>query len=212
MTLRSSRPQRFRDQSIQISFTNNFEDWVTNDAIPQPKKVPETPVDEANAVTCVDHKQTILHGGENCLRPDCAFRDLVIELLLEVGYRFQRESDASRCAAAVNKKRPRPLAARDLPNHVFDPAPGRDPSAPNGISERDGQATNRPKQKPLHRWLIFPEAISKSANRLNGTTSFAKLFAQTPHVGIDRSRVDDAFVTPNVIQQSVPRLDAAAAL
>ena len=54
------------------------------------------------------------------------------------GYRFQRESDASRCPAAINKKRPRPLAARDLPNHVFDPAPGRDPSAPNGISERDG--------------------------------------------------------------------------
>jgi hypothetical protein len=153
-----------------------------------------------------------LHGGENRLRSDRAFCDLVIELSLEIEYLFEREPDAARLAAAINKKRPRLLAARDLPNHVFDPAPRRDPSSPNGVAEGDGRSANRAKEKPLHRRLIFPEAISKSADRLNGATRFAKFFAQTPHMGIDGSRVDNTFVTPNVVQQSVPRLDAAAAL
>lgn len=48
--------------------------------------------------------------------------------------------------------------------------------------------------------LFFPEPIPKAAHRFNDVTRFAKLFAQPTHVCVDRAGVDNAFVTPDVVE------------
>src|SRR4029453_14532935 len=41
---------------------------------------------------------------------------------------------------------------------------------------------------------------------------FAKFFPQAAHVRIDGARIDDTFVAPDIVEQTIARLDAPASL
>src|SRR5262245_24971445 len=47
--------------------------------------------------------------------------------------------------------------------------------------------------------LLFAEPIAETAHGFNRRASFAELFAQATHVRVDRARVDNAFITPDVV-------------
>src|SRR5439155_3041406 len=60
--------------------------------------------------------------------------------------------------------------------------------------------------------VIFPQPITEAADSFNRVTGFAEFFAQAAHMRIHSARVDDAFVTPNLVKQPVAVLHAASAL
>src|SRR6202022_1964043 len=60
--------------------------------------------------------------------------------------------------------------------------------------------------------LFLAQPVTETADRFNNVSGFSELFAQAPHVGIDSSGVDHAFVAPNLVEQTVALLDAATPL
>src|SRR5436853_6314845 len=65
---------------------------------------------------------------------------------------------------------------------------------------------------PKNTASFLAQAITKSAHALNDVPRFSKLLAKTANVSIDRSSVDYAFVTPHLVEQTIPLLHAAALL
>src|SRR5205814_2452106 len=58
----------------------------------------------------------------------------------------------------------------------------------------------------------FAKTITESAHGFDPVAGFAELFAQSPNVGVHRTRVDHTFISPNFVEQSIALLDAAAPL
>src|SRR5207247_6077255 len=59
---------------------------------------------------------------------------------------------------------------------------------------------------------MLPQAITEPATAFHYISGLAEFFSQPPHMRINRARVDDAFVAPHVVEQTVACLDAAASL
>src|SRR5260370_39925120 len=59
---------------------------------------------------------------------------------------------------------------------------------------------------------MLPQAITKSAHAFYYISGLADFFSQPPYMRINRARVDDAFVAPDVVEQTVACLAAAASL
>src|SRR5688572_12600905 len=63
-----------------------------------------------------------------------------------------------------------------------------------------------------HRLLDLDNSITKSPNGFDAVRRFPQFLTEPSNVGIDGARVDDAFVTPDLIEERVAALDAAASL
>src|SRR5205809_8120583 len=59
---------------------------------------------------------------------------------------------------------------------------------------------------------MLPQAITESAHAFDYISGLAEFFSQPPHMRINRARVDDAFVAPDVVKQTGACLDAPASL
>src|SRR4051794_5740504 len=53
------------------------------------------------------------------------------------------------------------------------------------------------------------DTVSEAANGLDAVRGSSQLFPQAPDVGIHRPRVDDALITPHVVEQGIAALDAS---
>lgn len=113
---------------------------------------------------------------------------------------FQRETDAARLRCPIDKERARAIAGPDLLDELLDLSPWCDPISPGHIAECDCRSNNRAEQKPKHSRLAFPHAIAETAHGLDHIARFPKFLAQAAHMRINRARVDDTFVTPDVVE------------
>src|SRR4029077_10123420 len=102
---------------------HRLEEGCTQRRLPQSKKTPERFVDQRDPPVGVDREQTVLHCGKNRLGPGRALADLLIEFLMTIAKAPQRQANATRLRAAVDKKCARILTVTDLPNEPFDLPP-----------------------------------------------------------------------------------------
>ena len=207
-----SRSQRFCNQFIEAGIPNDFDQRLADEVFPETEKLLKGLVDERDALIGIGYQQTILHGGKNCLRSRSPFCDLLIELLVPLEEIFKRERDTSRLGTAIDKKRARHAAPRDLLDDILDTSPRGNPITPGHISQSDGQSDNCREKKPRHWLLVFAQPVTKAANCFNCVAGFAEFFAKTPDMSIDGAGVDNTFVAPDVVEQSIARLDAATTL
>ncbi len=113
---------------------------------------------------------------------------------------FQGETDVARLRCPIDKECARTFAGRDLLDELLDLPPRRNPFSPRDVSKCDCRSNNRAKQKPKHPQLIFAQAIAEAAHSLDHIARFPKFLAQAAHVCIDSARVNDTFVTPDVVE------------
>src|ERR1700686_2335414 len=59
---------------------------------------------------------------------------------------------------------------------------------------------------------FFTKPVAKPAHGFDYVAGFAEFFAKTTHMGIYRARVDHALVAPDIVEQTIARLDATASL
>lgn len=113
---------------------------------------------------------------------------------------FQGETDPARLRCSIDKERAWAIAGRDVADELLDLPPRRNPFSPRDVSKCDCRSNNRAKQKPKHPPLIFAQAIAETAHGLDHIARCPKFLAQAAHVRIDGARVNDTFVTPDVVE------------
>src|SRR4029077_6342310 len=68
---------------------------------------------------------------------------------------------------------------------------------------------DRPKR---HDRNLRGETVTFAPHRLDAIGAFPQFFAQATDMGVDRARINGVFVTPDILEQYVAGLHAAAAL
>ena len=191
--------------------TNNLEDRPAQIVAARSEKLLESSVHKSDAPLPIDQEQAILERGKNGVCARNTFRNLLIEPGLTIKKLLEVEPDLARTGGAVQQKGGRLFSPGDAPDHLFDPLPRRDPFPPD-MAEQNNQSDDRAEEEPAHSALPIGKAIAKAAHRFDGVARLAQFVAQPAHVRVHRSRIDHAFITPHIVEQSIARLHAPASL
>src|SRR4026208_1793921 len=90
--------------------------------------------------------------------------------------------------------------------------PGPKVKALQNISSGDDKKKGNSQSPPKHARLTFAQTIAETANGFDSVAGLAQFLAQPANVSIDGSGINHAFITPDVAQQAIPFLHAAAPL
>ena len=181
-------------------------------AFSSPNTRPEFTIHHANPAPIVHDDEAIEHRAEDRLNAEFALAKAFFEFALTIDQRLERESDAPRLRIGADQKFSRGTLVDNGLGQLFHILPRSNPSSPNDKRRRDKSRGEQAKRKPDHERSAFPDAIAETAHGLDRHGGFAQFFPQPAHVRIHRASVDQAFVTPNFIEQAVARLHPALPL
>src|SRR5437763_75498 len=92
----------------------------------------------------------------------------------------------------------------------FDVAPRLNPAASKTEPKRDRNNSDKKAGEEPGHGSTFTKSVAKSTYRLDRVRRFAQLLAQAAHVRVDCPGINQAFVTPDFIEQTIARLHPAA--
>src|SRR5256886_16879050 len=76
----------------------------------------------------------------------------------------------------------------------------------SGHDKKKGNSQSPPK----HARLTFAQTIAETADGFDSVAGLTQFLAQPANVSIDGSRINHAFITPDVAKQAIPLLHPAA--
>src|ERR1700745_409149 len=80
-----------------------------------------------------------------------------------------------------------------------------------GSAGRDNKQCNS-KNPPMHARSTFAQTVAETANSFDRVAGLAQFLPQSTHMSINGTGVDYTFVTPDIAEQAIAFLNAAAAL
>src|SRR5256886_16761736 len=95
---------------------------------------------------------------------------------------------------------------------MLKPPPGPKVKAMQNKGSGDDKKKGNSENPPKHARLTFAQTIAETADGFDSVAGLTQFLAQPANVSIDGSRINHAFITPDVAKQAIPILHPAAPL